>query len=107
MLAWYSGHWVRSGGRLLVAPDREYVVRSVPWRRLDLRVKEDGEPLLDVHAIPQPTAECRVECEHFASPRHGPDEELLVTFMCVLAVLVHRQGREVRAFSGGTARRGT
>ena len=103
MLAWYTGHWVRSGGRLLVAPDREYVVRSVPWRRLDLHVKEGGKPLLDVHAIPQRTAECRVECEHFARPRHGPDEELLVTFMAVLAMLVHRHGRNTSIGSNAPA----
>ena len=78
-------------------------MRSVPWRRLDLHVKEDRQPLLDVHAIPLKSAECRVECEHFASPRHGLDDELLVTFMSVLAMLVHRHARTTGGSTGSTA----
>lgn len=99
VLLWYTGRLVRSGGTLLVAPDREYDVRSKPLRRLDLHVRDpDGRPLLSVEAHPRSRYGAEIGLVMHDRPSHEADSELLVTFLAVLALLVHRSGAIQRSF---------
>ena len=99
VLLWYTGRWVRSGGRLLVAPDRAYDVRSAWLKRLDLHVRDgDGRRLLSADADPRggDSAEVAVSLHHL--PEHPPDAELLVSFIATLELLVFREGHYLRRF---------
>ena len=94
-LLWYTGRALRSGGELLVAPDREYDVRSKPLKRLDLQVRDaNGAELLRTRAKPGGATE--IEVDVLAEPSHGADRDLLVTFVAVLTLLVWREGRHQR-----------
>lgn len=103
VLAWYTARLVRSGGELLVAPDRSYAVRSKLWRRLDLHVDDpDGRRLLEATAEPRGHGEgADIALDLLARPSHEADAELLVTFMGALEVLVFRHGRMSGGGSGG------
>ena len=96
VLCWYTPRLVRSGGELLLRSERSYAVRSRLRKRLDLHVLEDGERLLEVRAVPVGHGDCRVEVDRHRPPRHAQDEVLVVSFLAVLALLVHRQGRAER-----------
>jgi hypothetical protein len=96
-LAWYTGRLVRSGGELLVAPDRSYDVRSKPWRRLDLHVRDgDGRRLLEAHAVPRGRHRgADIAIALLRRPSFEADTELLVTFVGMLEILVFRSGRRL------------
>lgn len=113
VLLWYTGRWVRSGGRLLVAPDRVYDVRSALFKRLDLHVRDgDGRRILSAHAAPRGGDAAEVAVSLHRLPDHPPDAELLVSFVAALELLVFTERpwtyarRKVRDVRGGGQGRG-
>ena len=97
-LLWYTGHRVRSGGELVVAPERRLDVHSHPLKRLDWSVDDErGERLVDAVAHPAGDG-CRVEVRVAGAGASDPDGELVATFVAVLGLLVWREGSAQRAF---------
>ena len=96
VLCWYTGRWVRSGGRLLVAPDRAYDVRSALLRRLDLHVRDgDGRRIVEAQARPRRDGVADIDLRLLRLPAHEADADLLVSFVGALEILVHRMGRSL------------
>ncbi len=93
-LLWYTGHRLRAGGELVLAPERRLAVRSAPLRRLDWWVEdEERARLLEAVARPQ-GGSCVVQVR--ALPAADPGLELAAAFLAVLGLLVWQEGRRQR-----------
>ncbi|MBA3328109.1 MAG: hypothetical protein H0T43_07390 [Solirubrobacterales bacterium] len=82
-VAWYEGRRIRSGGRLVVAPDREYAVRSARLKRLDWTVRDGRRLLLDARGA---TRDGALRSE-IALQRGAPDEHVLGVALAAIALL--------------------
>lgn len=94
-VAWYTGHRIRAGGELIVAPDRAYAVTSRRLKSLDWRVHEGGVRLLSVRGRARrgfiPTqAESHFDVEVLGRPAQEADLPVLTTVMVMVAFLAWR-----------------
>jgi hypothetical protein len=97
-LLWFTGRLLRSGGEILVAPAREYDLRSRILKRLDAHIiTPEGDLLIEAHAIPAHDTETVHVTLH--DPHH-PDAELLATFGAVHGLLVYRTARRQSGYGG-------
>ncbi len=98
-LLWYTGHWLRAGGELVLAPERRLAVRSARLRRLDWWIEDDARTRL-IEAVARPLRRsCVVEVRPLAAA--DADLELAATFLAVLGLLVWQEGRGQRSVGGG------
>ena len=97
-LLWYTERRLRSGGELVVAPERRLAVRSRPLKRLDWFVDDErGERLLDAVARPA-RGGCVIAVEVTPAGAADRDREVVAPFLAVLALLVVREGDAQKAF---------
>lgn len=99
-LAWYAGGGGFGGGRVTVAPDREYRIRTRFPLGSVWRLQEDRARLAVLRArrrFPEP----RFDLEVGDPPAHGADAELLHGLLCAIVVVSMRTPSPSGADGGG------